>query len=282
MIITMKLPSQLLPIFLGSIIAASVHAHRGSFDMSKYSLKVHSCASVTGIDPDNFACLAEDDSRDDDCGEDYDEKWTNKTTAVINYRLCPSNQCQDSSWSGCYNSEGNYMVTAKEFLESKIKFRENKDEEFCDKCKWCSWMYSKFSYTCDIYSECQSSCPNGKSQTTSQELDYTDFTKCSAVDLQKQSSGYYKIRKNDKDASNLVYLQVYCDGGTSLKLGVFSDEDCIDNIESQYTMSKIKGLSAAESILDEDMASACVSCAESVSRTKLCILLFGMICFSDF
>ncbi len=242
--------------------------------MSKYSLKVHSCASVTGIDPDNFACLAKD-SKNDDCGEDYDGKWTNKTTAVINYRLCPASQCQDSSWSGCYNSEGNYMVTAKEFLESKQKYREDQNEDLCDKCKWCSWMYSKFSYTCDIYTECQSLCPNGKSQTSkSQEIDYPDFTECTAVDLKMQSSGYYKISKKDKDASNPVYLQIYCDGGTSLKLGVFSDEDCINNIEDQYNMSKIKGLSTTESILDDDMSSTCVSCAETVSRMKIFTFLF--------
>ena len=123
------------------------------FDVSMYSLKVHSCTSIKGINPDELIGGSEDDNTDEGSTDEH-AKWENKTTAVINYRLCPTDACQDDTWQGCRNDYGDYVVSVKRFLKSKQNAKEykNQNEELCQKCDWCAWVYSTL---CDIYDECQ-------------------------------------------------------------------------------------------------------------------------------
>ncbi len=240
------------------------------FDMSKYSLKVHSCASIKGINPDELT---------GDGSGDGDEDWANKTTAVINYRLCPTDTCQDSSWQGCRNVYGNYMVSVKEFLENKMEDKDEKQDELCEKCDWCSWAKETLYYECDIYEECQSAnCDEeskdeeGEEKEKEEEIEYHEFAECTAVDIYVEeeaeeagNSTYYGNRRKLDEDANQVYLQIYCDGGTTLKIGVYSDEDCMNYIGDQYDISEITGLNVTESDLENELVSDCVSCKQSVS-----------------
>ncbi len=259
------------------------------FDMSKYSLKVHSCASITGINPDE---LGREDSRDDSGSRD--DEWANKTTAVINYRLCPTTTCQDDSWQGCRNVYGNYMISVKQYLEGKKEGEGNEEqnEELCQKCNWCDWAYTKFSYQCDIFEECQSvSCTEeedneeeGKgSGDREEEIELHEFAECTAVDIyveeaveEADNSTYYGYRRklDEEEDANQVYLQIYCDGGSTLKLGIFSDEDCTNYIGDTYDISETTGLNLTEDVLADELTSDCESCSASVStRVHMIILL---------
>merc|ERR1712086_94946 len=65
---------------------------------------------------------------------------------------------------------------------------------------------------------------------------------------------------------NQVYLQIYCDGGTTLKIGIYSDEDCSEFIGDQYDMAEITGLNITESDLEDELTTECVSCSEKESK----------------
>eukprot|EP00554_Chaetoceros_debilis_P004442 CAMPEP_0194095142 /NCGR_PEP_ID=MMETSP0149-20130528/56674_1 /TAXON_ID=122233 /ORGANISM="Chaetoceros debilis, Strain MM31A-1" /LENGTH=509 /DNA_ID=CAMNT_0038781079 /DNA_START=35 /DNA_END=1564 /DNA_ORIENTATION=+ len=249
------------------------------FDMSKFSLKVHSCASITGLNIDEYSNSGSQ-SEDEDGG---DNEWVNKTSTVVNYRLCPSDTCNSDGWSGCRNVYGNYMVSVEKYLESKMQYKEEASEQMCDKCNWCDWAYSNLGYECDIYEECQSfSCPEDSAegeegddgeeeQEREEENEYQQFAECTAVDIyvEEEADGadYYGRRKLEEEAEdNQVYLQIYCDGGTTLKIGIYSDEDCSEFIGDQYDMAEITGLNITESDLEDELTTECVSCSEKESK----------------
>jgi len=249
------------------------------FDMSKFSLKVHSCASITGLNIDEYSNSGSQ-SEDEDGG---DNEWVNKTSTVVNYRLCPSDTCNSDGWSGCRNVYGNYMVSVEKYLESKMQYKEEASEQMCDKCNWCDWAYSNLGYECDIYEECQSfSCPEDSAegeegddgeeeQEREEEIEYHQFAECTAVDIyvEEEADGadYYGRRKLEEEAEdNQVYLQIYCDGGTTLKIGIYSDEDCSEFIGDQYDMAEITGLNITESDLEDELTTECVSCSEKESK----------------
>mmetsp|Transcript_3738 Transcript_3738/g.5080 ORF Transcript_3738/g.5080 Transcript_3738/m.5080 type:complete len:94 (+) Transcript_3738:52-333(+) len=75
---------------LGFSVAASLQEDGFRYlvkGQSNYALKAHSCASIKGINPDK---INRDSSSSDD---EEDSKWDDKTTTIINYRLCPTNTC---------------------------------------------------------------------------------------------------------------------------------------------------------------------------------------------
>ncbi len=202
--------------------------------MSQYSLKVHSCATLSGINPDELDKLPDNygKKRNGRSNRKRDE-WANRNTTVINYRLCPTDTCQSGDdWDGCDNEYGNYMVSVKEFLESR------EDD-------------------------------NGKRGKGKDEIEYHEFAECKAVDIyeaERRNLGWwgsddYSTNYDDKK----VYLQIYCDGGDTLKIGIYSDDDCSNYVGDRYDISKITGLNVTESDLEDELTSDCVSCNEKVS-----------------
>uniref|UniRef100_A0A7S3QCK4 Uncharacterized protein n=1 Tax=Chaetoceros debilis TaxID=122233 RepID=A0A7S3QCK4_9STRA len=238
------------------------------FDMSKFSMKVHSCASITGLNIDEMGGSGSGDGEEDN-------EWVNKTSTVVNYRLCPTESCSSDGWQGCRNVYGNYMVSVGDYLESKQQYNEEASEQLCDKCNWCTWAYTNLGYECDIYDDCADVyCPaEGEEDAeeeegeSAEEIEYQEFAECTAVDIyveEEQANDYYRRKLDEGD--NQVFLQIYCDGGTTLKLGIYSDEDCSEYIGDQYDMAEITGLNITESDLENELSSDCVSCSESDSK----------------
>ncbi len=224
------------------------------FDMSQYSLKVHSCANLPGINPDELEKLPENygksKSRRNRRGNGND--WSNKNTTVINYRLCPTDTCQSGDdWDGCSSEFGSYMVTAKEFLESRQKDNDSSDDG-------------------DGNSK--------KEKGDEEEIGYHKFAECTAVDIyeaQRRELDWWGSENDDYRSTTYddkqVYLQIYCDGGTTLKIGIYTDEDCSNYVGDRYDISKITGLNDTESDLEGELSSDCVSCHVNVSSYMMII-----------
>ena len=168
------------------------------------------------------------------------------------------------------------MVSVGDYLESKQRYNEEASEQLCDKCNWCTWAYTNLGYECDIYDDCADvyCAAEGEESAeeeeggSAEEIEYQEFAECTAVDIyveEEQANDYYRRKLDEGD--NQVFLQIYCDGGTTLKLGIYSDEDCSDYIGDQYDMAEITGLNITENDLEDELTSDCVSCSESVSVT---------------
>ena len=122
------------------------------FDFKQFSIKFHSCASVA-IDFEDFD-KEEDDNQNQQkenyyqyYGEEAEEEDNNgivypyTTTQVVNYRLCPTDTCQDNSWKGCRNTYGNYMISLEDYFQAQEQYIEEVFEQYCDYCAQCQYMY---------------------------------------------------------------------------------------------------------------------------------------------
>ena len=248
------------------------------FDMTKYSMKVHSCASFTGYDLSQYG---EENSHDEQ------EEMANRTSTYVSYRLCPTESCQDDGWNGCRNVYGNYMVPLESYLEAVLEGDDQKEEEqleeYCNYCKECEYIYKYMGATCSYYDACEnygSVCyegaegeegeGEGEEEAREEEINYREFAECTAVEVyvpEEEEGAYGYGGRKLEEGMEQVFLQIYCDGGSSLKIGMYSDEDCTTYIGDQYDMSEVTGLNITESDLEDDvMSTNCVSCAPTVRR----------------
>lgn len=123
-----------------------------SFDISKFSLKVHSCKSLSNFDLDEFVEEAEQEyerenaqgqQQNNEVSEEQLEGIVYPYTGIpmVNFRLCPTDSCQDDTWQGCRNVYGNYMIPLEDYMEATSEHLEEEVEEYCDYCKQCMYFY---------------------------------------------------------------------------------------------------------------------------------------------
>ena len=266
------------------------------FDLSKFSVKFHSCSSISSFDFDKFE--HNDDTKDN-------EVFPYTTTQVVNYRLCPTDTCQDDSWKGCKNVYGNYVITLEDYFEAQEEDEEYLKESFekkCDYCEECEYFYKKYNEQCDHYDICsdydEEACKNYDKNTSksSTEVDYSKYLDCTKVDIKEDKED--KENKNDKEGkeskenkndkednedeeqeqddyfeedewvkAGRVYLKVYCDG--SLKVGIFSDDKCSQYIGDQVSIETLTDLPIYEDDLKSEFKKqGCVSCNNKVKATS--------------
>ena len=237
------------------------------FDLSKFSVKFHSCSSLSSFDFDKFQ--HEDDTKDD-------ETFPYTTTQVVNYRLCPTDTCQDDTWKGCKNVYGNYVITLEDYFEAQEDYEQDLEEAFearCEYCEECEYFYKKYNEQCEHYDTCSDydaqSCKNYKNQSKNKnEVDYSKYLECKKVDIKEDKDSKSKKEEQDNDndyeedewvKSGRVYLKVYCDG--SLKVGIFSDDQCSQYIGDQVSIKELTDLPIYEDDLKSEFKKqGCVSC----------------------
>ena len=98
------------------------------FDVSEFSLKYSSCASISFF------------NGGEEGGEQQDQDSVFSTKTFVTFRLCPRTYCQDKSWYGCKGNYGEYMVTLEDYLEAYSRYNEEVFEQFCDYCEQCFWV----------------------------------------------------------------------------------------------------------------------------------------------
>lgn len=192
------------------------------FDISKYSIKFHSCATIKDLELDNFLEEEEEDDDGNDAAQYYNnegeeeeaeeeddgEKYPYTTTQVINYRLCPSDTCQDNSWKGCRTNYGNYMIGMEDYFEAQEEYIEEVFEQYCDYCAQCLYMYKYFNAQCEYYDECEEyssvcyeqeeeecdddgKCNNQDDGEDEEEVTFQDFMECKEVEVLENSFYYH-------------------------------------------------------------------------------------------
>jgi hypothetical protein len=262
------------------------------FDVSQYSLKFHSCRALTSFDIED---LSNEDGEEAEREMEKEEGAGYPYTAqpMVNYRLCPSATCQDDTWKGCRNVFGNYMIPLEDYFAATQEHLEEETEEYCDYCKQCAYFYKYFNAQCEFYDECEtyaSVCvSNDDDAAVEEEIDYEQFLECTAVDKasyeqyyeaaeeeaeQEQEVAYengYGNRRVEQEEyyDDKLYLKVFCDG--SIKIGIFSDNECTNYIGHTTTIAEATGMDMAEDDLTSDLLQQnCVSCSKNV-RSKFTI-----------
>jgi len=90
---------------------------------SDLSLKYAGCTSAT-----SFVTQGDEDS----------SSIPFKSSALVQYRFCPSDSCQEDSWEGCSDTYGEYMMSLQDFLDTQHILLE---EEFNMVCNYCAMCY---------------------------------------------------------------------------------------------------------------------------------------------
>lgn len=189
-------------------------------DLTGYSLKFQKCQFVKAYD--------------DEVAEDEDSKTVLATKRFVIYRLCPSSSCDSS----CSYGYGEYLVDMEEYLEATVDYATEQQENMCDQCEEdCGEYYDdananqedsedededededeseddrRLSSSC---SECTETCNKIENMEENGYIDATDFVQCE------------QIQDGDDDSSNLYAGAMCSSNGGKIKIGVFSDEDCM-------------------------------------------------------
>jgi len=134
--------------------------------------------------------------------EDGDQESSGfMANALVQYRLCPAQTCQDNSWSGCVDEYGEYMMSLQDFLEVQVQFKEEQFNSLCEYCKECE-EYNQGNYCdegqkccshtddCEQYQQaCEGHDDNNQEAQEYQypELDYESIFQCMEVELDEDS-----------------------------------------------------------------------------------------------
>jgi hypothetical protein len=87
------------------------------FDIANYAFKYSGCAAIKTYD-ENF-----DDTMD--------------VATYVVFRLCPADNCNKYSMTGCGTDYGEYLVEMKTYLEAIMEYYGEKYEDYCRSCEGC-------------------------------------------------------------------------------------------------------------------------------------------------
>ena len=232
-------------------------------DLTAYSLKFEKCQFVKSYSQD----LAE-------AGSDT----VLATQRFVLFRLCPTGSC-----SSCNYNYGEYMVDMEDYLGYTVEYRQEEQEEMCDACdEQCYYDAGDDAaaagddaadagdgdgdgdgdggrrlYTADC-DTCQSDCQKIANMEANYYLDATSFVKCQ------------ELQAADDDGSALYAGPICASQGAKIKIGVFTDEDCMfldssKDVEDYLSDGNGNQMKLSHALLKTTYSSSdCISCVEDV------------------
>jgi len=191
-------------------------------DITGYSLKFTKCQFVRAYDQD----LA-----------DANAETILATQRFVIFRLCPSSYC-----SSCNQGYGEYAIDMNDYLEYTVEYRQDEQEEMCETCNENCYYEAaddgaaeeedgededaeeeeendggrRLSYNMDC-DTCVTACQKIDNMEANYYIDATTFINCQQI---QEEDDYY-----NKEA---LYAGPMCASqGSKIKIGVFTDEDCM-------------------------------------------------------
>jgi len=230
-------------------------------DLTGYSLKFEKCQFVKSYSQD----LAE-------AGSDT----VLATQRFVLFRLCPSGSC-----SSCNYNYGEYMVDMEDYLGYTVEYRQEEQEEMCNACEEQCYYEADdagddaaaeeeeedagddangggrrlVTADCDT---CQSDCQKIANMEANYYLDATAFVQCA------------ELKEADDDSDALYAGPICASQGAKIKIGVFTDEDCMfldssKDVEDYLTDDDGNGMKLSHALLKTTYSSTdCISCLEDV------------------
>lgn len=256
-----------------------------AFDMSQYSIKYAGCQSV----------LTWSDEQAED--EESETVFTPKRFVV--FRLCPTNSCNQYSVNGCSSDFGEYLIQLDDYIDVVSEYYETKYQNYCAYCQPCyqdddngrrlnddavanddvaaaanddaaavanddaaaaanddaaeandDGAAEEDAEACDE-ENCADSYDYCYYDDDNVRMDVREFLGCIAV---------------EDDNGNDYYLSPHCSNdGFSVKMGVFSDEDCMNYVGDEISVYDILGFDLDSAGFQGYFPRDCTSCLEAVS-----------------
>jgi len=232
-------------------------------DLTGYSLKFTKCQFVKAYSQD----LAEEGASS-----------VLATQRFVIFRLCPSKYC-----SSCNSGYGEYAIDMNTYLDYTVEYRQNEQTTMCETCKEnCYYaagddaagddaaaagddaaaagddaagrrLASSSSSSCDT---CMTACNKIENMEANYYIDATNFINCQQI---REDNGYGALYAGPMCASY----------GTKIKIGVYTDEDCMyldtsKDVEDYLADDNGNGFKVSHALLKtvyDD--SECISCVAS-------------------
>jgi len=193
------------------------------------------------------------------------------TTALVRFRLCPSDACSATKAAGCTTNFGDYVIDMDNFLASYYEAFKQNSEYQCDlylqeKCS-CEddgnqgddWSMEKCEYDCFNSAgmlQCIDHNPYEEDgeQQQQQQFEIENYMACGEFRAQNR-----KDRNLNEEAK--YYVGPYCGSqGGAIYMGLFTDDTCTTPAEG-ITFQDIAGYAlpySEASVVD----ASCLSCIE--------------------
>uniref|UniRef100_A0A7S2SD42 Uncharacterized protein n=1 Tax=Eucampia antarctica TaxID=49252 RepID=A0A7S2SD42_9STRA len=190
-------------------------------DLSGYTLKFMKCQFVKAYDDD----LAQEEDIDTVLG----------TKRFVIFRLCPEGSCNN-----CISGYGEYLAPMDDYLEAVVEYRTDEQEAYCEACeetceaeeedaeedadedederllKKAQGGKRKLQDDCTT---CTDICEKIENMEDNYYIDATEFLACQQI---------YDGGDDDNADANALYAGPMCaSSGQKIKIGVFTDEDCM-------------------------------------------------------
>eukprot|EP00559_Dactyliosolen_fragilissimus_P003969 CAMPEP_0184857478 /NCGR_PEP_ID=MMETSP0580-20130426/2627_1 /TAXON_ID=1118495 /ORGANISM="Dactyliosolen fragilissimus" /LENGTH=419 /DNA_ID=CAMNT_0027353095 /DNA_START=102 /DNA_END=1361 /DNA_ORIENTATION=+ len=221
-------------------------------DISGYSMKFQKCQFVKQYE--------------DELAEEEEAETVLGTKRFVVFRLCPSNTCESS----CNYGYGEYIVDMDEYLEATINYAEEQQEEMCQMCDEDCQYYGyqnqgdeaeqdngerrlDFRRTASDCSSCVDTCQKIENMEENGYVDATEFVNC------------VEIRDEGDDGSALFAGAMCAGSGQKIKIGVFSDEECMfleENLDVEDYLADGDGgqIKLSHALLRATYEETCISC----------------------
>lgn len=206
------------------------------------------------------------------------------TQDVVILRLCPYQNCNESTQYGCHYNFAEYALTLPDYLKVMIQFGAIKRDNICAWCAACMGYdnYNNNNKNRRLEDAQNAGNDNGNddagSDAGSNVNNCENFdTYCSDFDSycsDPNQNGYmdYAGYLNYLDCAQVDYndyayfVRPRCTGGT-IKMAIYYDNYCVQPADSLNV--KRLGLGFRESFFTEFHKSVCIDCSDSVSGTEL-------------
>lgn len=227
-------------------------------NISQYSVKFEQCQFVKAYD--------------DELAEDQDSRTVLATKRFVIFRLCPNSDC-----GSCNYNYGEYLVDLETYLQSTVDYFQNYQQEMCNACNECQNAYQEAQeqeeqqqdgeqqeedgggrklqqYNVDC-STCYDECQKIENMEENGYIDATEFLECQMI-----------YDPEDDNRLPLYAGPICASGGTKIKIGVFTDEDCLflDSTKDvdDYLVGDNGQLKLSHALLKQTYTDTCVSCKE--------------------
>jgi len=188
-------------------------------DLTSYSLKFEQCQFVK--------------TYSDDLADNEDSTTVLATQRFVIFRLCPEGYC-----TTCNANYGEYVIDLETYLESTVQYQQELQETMCENCEnYCAVdenadqedgqedaeeeqddggrrLRKLANVDCDT---CYEECQKIENMEENGYVDATNFLECQM------------IYDPEDDGKAALYAGPICASyGTKIKIGVFTDEDCMN------------------------------------------------------
>lgn len=192
---------------------------------------------------------------DDELAENEESETVLATKRFVIFRLCPSDSC-----STCNYNYGEYLVDLDTYLEATVQYAQEQQENMCNACEENCQNNNNNNrklqnYNTDCYT-CAEECEKIENMEDNGYIDATEFLECQMI--------------YDPEDDNLAALYagpICASSGTKIKIGVFSDEDCLfvdndKNVEDYLVNDNGGQMLLSHALLKMTYTDTCISCKE--------------------